>query len=565
MICIRCNAALDPEALAASLYVCPSCGAHLPMPARSRIDQFVDPGSFREYDRHLISEDPLGFVDRKPYGDRIEEAMARTGLREAVITGEARIHGAPCVLVVFEFGFLGGSIGSCVGEKVARAFERAARKRWPVVAVLSSGGARMQEGPLALFQVPKVVAAIGRHARAGLPYLALLGHPTFGGALVSFGSLADLLLAEPGAFIGFVGPRVAEGAFGEGLSEGTHRAEALAEAGLVDAVVPRREQRDFLGRVLQLLERAPIKVTALSTEEAGGEESAWETLQIARHPHRPTALTYLRRISPWFVELRGDRIAEDDPAIVAGLGKIAGRPVVVIAQERGQTEEERAYRRNGLASPAGYRKAVRALRLAGKLGLPVVTFLDTAGAEADHPGIGLALGECLAAMLSVRSATVSVLVGESSGAGAVALGAADRVLMLQHATCSVMVPEGAAAILYRDPGRAGEVAEKLRIRAKDLVALRLVDRVVSEPQGGAHEDPEAAARLLEQAIAQTLQELATVPDRRRLRQRLRRYRKVGVVGSTRRAWILRRLAGLQAVLRLPLRRPVPPAVKEAAP
>lgn len=554
MRCPRCDAELDGAALEGSWYVCPACGAHLPIPARLRIAQLADPGSFREYDRDLISVDPIGFTDHKPYVARLREAEARTGLREAVLTGRARIGGVPCVLVVFDFAFLGGTIGSCVGERVARAFERATRRRRPLVAVVSSAGARMQEGPLALFQVSKVMAALLRHEQAGLPFVALLTHPAFGGALTSFASRADVLLAEPEALMGFVGPRVAEGAFGERLVEAAYRSEAWLQQGLVDEVVPRPGQRERIGELLQLLRpvspRTPQPAPRVP-EPPFGEGSAWDVVQGVRHPDRPTALQYLRRIAHPFVELRGDRATEDDPAVVGGLARIAGYPVVVIAQERS--------RRGGLASPAGYRKAIRLLRLAHKVRLPVVTLLDTPGADAEHPGIAHALAECLGAMLSVRSPTVGVLTGEGAGAGTISLAAADRLLMLEGAVCSVMTPEGAAAILYRDPSRAPEMAERLRLRATDLRALGLVDRIVPEPPGGAHTDPDAAAELLGAALGEALREVAALPERRRLRQRYRRYRRVGAVGSARRAWMVERIAGFRAALRQRLagRRPHP--------
>jgi len=554
MRCPRCNMEWDGRTLEGSLYVCSTCSTHLPMPARARIAQLVDPGTFREYDRDLIPLDPLGFADHKPYTIRLRDAQARSGLQEAVLAGRARIGGVPCVLVVFDFAFLGGTIGSCVGEKVARAFERATRRRRPLVAVVSSAGARMQEGPVALFQVSKVMTALLRHEQAGLPFVVLLAHPAFGGALISFASRADVLLAEPEALLGFVGPRVAEGAFGEQLVDAAYRSEAWLQKGLVDEIVPRPRQRERIAKLLRLLRptfpRAP-QPTLNVPQPPPADRSGWDAVQRVRHPDRPTALQYLQRIAHPFVELRGDRATEDDPAVVGGLARIAGYPVVVIAQQRS--------RRGGLASCAGYRKAIRLLRLAHKVQLPVLTLLDTPGADAGDPGIAHALADCLATMLSVRSPTVSVLTGEGAGAGTISLAAADRLLMLEGAVCSVMTPEGAAAILYRDPSRAPEVAEHLRLRATDLRALGLIDRIIPEPPGGAHTDPDAAAELLAAAVGEALRDVVAVPEHRRLRQRHRRYRRVGAVGSARRAWVVERIAGFRTALRQRLagRRPEP--------
>jgi acetyl-CoA carboxylase carboxyl transferase beta subunit len=215
--CAACGVETPADVLRQALWLCPACGWHLQMPARDRIASLVDYRTFREFDRTLISVDPLRFADQRAYRARLIEARRRTGLREAVVVGQAKVGGLPVVVAVFDFEFLGGTMGSVVGEKIADAFEVATRRRLPVITVTSSGGARMQEGMLSLVQMAKTASARARHHAAGLAHISVLAHPTFGGVTASFASLGDVLIAEPGAQIGFVGPRVIEATLGEQL------------------------------------------------------------------------------------------------------------------------------------------------------------------------------------------------------------------------------------------------------------------------------------------------------------------------------------------------------------
>ncbi len=562
--CPRCGNSVDESVLAASWYVCPNCHAHLPMPASLRVAQLADARSFREWDRGLTSVDPLGFTDQKPYRERLAEARHLTGLREAVVTGQATLDGQPFVLVAFDFRFLGGTMGSAVGEKVARAFEGATRKRLPVIAVTASGGARMQEGMLSLLQMAKTAAAAGQHHSAGLPYIAVLANPTFGGVAASFGVRADVLVAEPEALVGFVGPRVVEMTTGEAAPEEAYRAETLLRHGLLDMVVPRGQQRRVLSYLLRHLRPAPTGRAArpqLPPLPEPAYLSAWETVQLARRVGRPTSVDYLSRVFDGFVELHGDRASGDDPAVVTGLAELAGQTVFVLAQERGRTEDEQARRRRGMALPEGFRKACRVMRLASKFQLPVVTLVDTPGAypgpESERRGIAVAIAECLATMVALPVPTVAVVIGEGGSGGALALATADRVLMLEHAIYSVISPEGAAAILYRNAGRAPEVAEALRLTSSDLKRLGVVDRVVPEPPGGAHTDPQKAAELLRDHLVDALREVQAQPLRRLLRERYRRYRHIGQVGAYWKVVLQEELEELREGVARRLRRPAP--------
>ncbi len=251
--CESCGAVLDRAALAANLWRCPACDFHLPLPARARLQLLADPGSLGSLLTEVVGADPLGFVDRRPYPDRLAQARAATGETEAFLAAPATVGGVAALVGALDFAFMGGSMSSAVGERVARLFEQAADEARAVVLCTASGGARMQEGTLSLFQMSKTAAAVARYRRGGRPYVALLCHPTLGGVAASFGSLADVILAEPRARIGFAGPRVIEQLLGRPLAPGFQRAELLLEHGFVDRIVPRERQPAEIARLVRLL------------------------------------------------------------------------------------------------------------------------------------------------------------------------------------------------------------------------------------------------------------------------------------------------------------------------
>jgi acetyl-CoA carboxylase carboxyl transferase subunit beta len=251
--CTGCQEILFRKEVERRLFVCPKCGVHLRLTVEQRLLMIVDRGSFIEHDVTLGTSDALGFVDRKPYSTRLAEACQKTERREAVVCGTAMIHGRPVALGVFDFTFLGGSMGSVVGEKLTRIVEHALAARLPVIFFAASGGARMQEGVLSLMQMAKVGMVLGHLRAAGVPYLSVLTDPTTGGVAASLGMLGDINIAEPHALIGFAGPRVIEQTIREKLPSGFQRAEFLLEHGMVDLVVERKDLRRVLSQLLGLL------------------------------------------------------------------------------------------------------------------------------------------------------------------------------------------------------------------------------------------------------------------------------------------------------------------------
>ena len=262
--CAGCSQAIYHKELATSLNVCPKCGHHFRLSAVERLKMLFDDAEWTEYDRGLVSTDPLSFTDTKPYRARLEASIEQTGLKDAIITATGRIDGIDTVVAAMEYGFIGGSMGVVVGEKITRAIERAIDRRCPVVIVCCSGGARMMEGALSLMQMAKISGALARLDRARLPYISVLTDPTTGGVTASFAMLGDLNIAEPKALIGFAGPRVIEQTIRQKLPEGFQRSEFLLDKGMVDMVVDRRELKAMIARALRFMGASAAQPASIS-------------------------------------------------------------------------------------------------------------------------------------------------------------------------------------------------------------------------------------------------------------------------------------------------------------
>ncbi|MEU4242855.1 acetyl-CoA carboxylase carboxyltransferase subunit alpha [Actinoplanes sp. NPDC026619] len=516
--------------------VCPECGHHHRLSAPERIEQLLDRGSFRSAPG-IAGGDPLGFTDIKPYAQRLADARTRTGLDDAVCCGRGEIAGTPVAIAVMDFRFLGGSMGSALGEAVTRTAEEALRHRIPLVLVTASGGARMQEGALSLMQMAKTGQALQDLRRAGVLSVAVLTDPTFGGVTASFATLADVLVAESGALIGFAGPRVIANATRAGLPEGFQTAEYLFRRGLLDRAESRADLRAVLGQLARLARPAtPPPVDDDFPARTGGAAvpgGAAATVRVARAIDRPTTLDYLSRISDEFLELHGDRAHGDDAAIVGALARVDGVRMMVIGHQKGHDTRELVTRNFGMPQPEGYRKALRLMRLAERLGLQVLTLVDTQGAApgvgAEERGQAWAIAECIAGMSELAVPVVSVVIGEGGSGGALALAVADRVLMLENAVYSVISPESCSTILYGEPSHAAEMAEALRITAPELLRLGVVDGIVPEPAGGAQADHASAAAALKGVVLAEFGRLGARSVTDLLAARHERFRRQGRV------------------------------------
>ena len=567
--CPTCEEMLFNKQLDKQLRVCPSCGHHFRLSAVDRVDQLVDSGSWAERDAGLQSVDVLGFVDQKPYPDRLAAAQTATGLRDAAVWGTAVVGGSPVALCVMDFGFMGGSMGAVVGEKVTRAAEHALEARIPLIVVSASGGARMQEGTLALMQLAKTLAAIERLRDAGVPFLSVLSDPTTGGVFASFAAVGDVNVAEPNALIGFAGARVSVGTIAQELPPGFQRSEFLFAHGFIDRVVARAGLRDELARLLRLLPvRAPEPVPTFTpidvdldrfkplsfltslvekvgdlgmpdddrrteADKAPGDprDAVWSRVLLARNLHRPRTLELAAAMTDDFVELHGDRLFGDDSAIVTGLARLDGRRIVVIGQQKGADTDENVRRNFGMPHPEGYRKAMRMMELAERFGMPVVTFVDVPGAhpgpDSEERGIAESIARSIALMSRLRTPIVSVITGEGGSGGALAIAVGDVVIALENAVYSVISPEGCASILWRTSDEAATAAVAMKMTAADQQALGVVDIVVPEPREGAHMDHVETARRLRAVIVDRLAALDELTVDQLLESRYLRYRAMG--------------------------------------
>ncbi|MDP3064236.1 MAG: carboxyl transferase domain-containing protein [Chloroflexota bacterium] len=535
--CLACDRPISKDPLYQQYRVCPHCRFHYSLTARERVENLVDERSFKENNRSITSLDPLSFSNRAPYKKGLFRDQRRTGLTEAAITGRCRFGGVKTVIVVLDFGFMGGTMGSVVGEKVAQAFEFARKKERPLVAVITGGGARVQEGILSLMQMAKTVTAFNRFQEAGAPFIAVLANPATGQAYASFANLADVILAEPGALMGLVPIRALREHSTSPLPPDAHTAEAHLKHGLIDAVVDREHLRDTLTTLIEVLDRD--RDHTISTREArkiklapSTQPEPWQAVLLARHEARPTARFYIRSVFDRFTELHGDRAGADDQTVVGGIAFLAGEKVVVIGQDRGLNIGGNGH---GHIYPEGFRKAQRLMRLAAKFNLPLITLIDTPGAypglEAEEQGIGNAIATTLSLMAELPVPVIAVIIGEGGSEGALAMGVADRVLMQENAIYTAISPERAAATLYRNSAKAQEVAESLRLTAVDCQELGIIDAIVPEPEGASHSSPDAAARYLQLALVRDLGYLLKQPGKKLVKERQQKFRRMGEYSS----------------------------------
>jgi acetyl-CoA carboxylase carboxyl transferase subunit beta len=413
------------------------------------------------------SRGPDGPLAWQGYGASRAHAAERTGEEESVVCGTGHIEGTPAVLVAFEFGFLGGSLGERTGDRLETAYTYAREHRLPVVPLVATGGSRMQEGMLALTQLQRVARQSALTREAGLPQIAVVRDPTTGGGWATLGAGSDVILAVPGAQVGFAGSRVRP----PDADPAAYTAEAQVAAGSADAVVRPEELRATLGRWLRLLtspaRRAPLP-PALGARDLPA--TGWDAVRRARSSQRPRAERYLDACFTHREAIGGDRCGGTDAGMLCGFGEHEGRTVAYAAQTGTATR------------PAGYRTAARLIRLADRLGIPVLTLVDTPGAagdaEAERQGVGPAIADLFGAVAAARVPITTLVVGEGGSGGALALAAPGNTWATPDSYFSVIAPELAAAILKRPPKEVEATADELRVRPQDLAELGVIRGVV---------------------------------------------------------------------------------------
>lgn len=533
--CNKCSQPIYVEDVKNNYYVCPKCSGYFRVHAYRRIEMLMDEGSFEEWNKEMPFSNPLDFPG---YERKVQAAREKSRLNEAIVTGKGTIDGSPVVVGVCDARFIMSSMGRVVGEKITEAVEQATREKLPVVLFACSGGARMQEGIVSLMQMAKTSAALRRHHDAGQLFISVLTEPTTGGVTASFAMLGDIIIAEPGALIGFAGPRVIEQTIGQKLPEGFQRAEFLLEHGFVDKIVERKDQKQVIGQILRIHGRCHMTslTNGNSSEEQASpkgknsEKTPWDTVLLSRRADRPVATDYINAIFDEFIELHGDRYYKDDGAIVGGIAMFHGMPVTVIGQQKGRNTKENLKRNFGMPSPEGYRKALRLMKQAETFHRPVVCFVDTPGAfcglEAEERGQGEAIARNLFEMSDLKVPILSVVIGEGGSGGALAMAVANEVWMLENSIYSILSPEGFASILYKDSKKAPEAAKVMKVTAKDLRQLNLIEKIIPEAEPASMENICRLAQYMDRSMTEFFEKYLAMTEEELREHRYQRFRRM---------------------------------------
>ena len=540
--CPKCGKMVERDRVVKKKYICYECGGYFRVKTNNRIRMVADPKTFEPWFEDMEVSNPL---DYEGYEDKLATAREKTGLKEAVTVGRCKVFGEDIVLGICDSRFMMASMGHVVGEKITCAIERATALNLPVFIFCCSGGARMQEGIVSLMQMEKTSAAIRKHGDAGLLYCSILTAPTTGGVTASFAMLGDVIMAEPGALVGFAGPRVIKQTIGQELPEGFQTSEFLVEHGIIDGIVKRENLKKtiyFLVKTHQCngkktyADYRPNEEFHFELSETLKEQSwfstprsAWEKVKAVRQVERPSASDYISHIFDFFVESHGDRAFRDDKAMIGGLAFLDGQPVTIIADEKGKDFKECQERNFGMPMPEGYRKALRLMKQAEKFNRPVISFVNTSGAfcgiEAEERGQGEAIARNLMEMSSLKVPVLCLMIGEGGSGGALATAVGNEVWMMENATYSILSPEGFASILWKDANRAKEASEVMNITAQDLKRLGVIEEIIPEFGGADHKTTEAIAGYMKEHIKDFLRKYDGMSGEQIAEERYQRFRK----------------------------------------
>ncbi len=530
--CTSCKKSFDGSTSLENYYICPDCGKYMTVGAKARITMVADEGTFEPWFKRPKDENPLNI---EGYAEKLEAARKKSGASEAVTIGRAEIMGEKVVLGVCDPNFMIGSMGHEMGERITTAFERATEEQLPVILYCCSGGARMQEAIISLMQMEKTAAAVKRHSDAGLFYCSVLTDPTMGGVTASFATLGDIILAEPGARVGFAGPRVIEQTIGQKLPEGFQTSEFLLEHGMIDGILERVTARETLAYLLKIhrMERSVAKKFKTASLPAVPKtieaKTPWEKVKMCRNAYRASAMEYINRVFTDFYELHGDRCFRDDGALIGGLAMFQNMPVTVLADLRGSDLQDRMKRNFGMPMPDGYRKAVRLMKQAEKFGRPVVTFINTSGAfcgvDAEERGQGEAIARSIMEMAGLKVPVLCILIGEGGSGGALATAVGNEVWMLEHSTYAILSPEGYSSILWKTEQRAEEAAAIMKLTAQELYKLQVIDRIIPEFGGADSETAEEISGVLRLAMALFFKKYNGMSGEEIAENRYQRFRK----------------------------------------
>ena len=536
-ICFACKIELNNSSKYRNFKICAECNFHFHIPAKKRIDLIIDRGTFKEINKNLSSNfEQIAQEELEDYDEKIKSDQFRTGLNEAVVSGTAKINGEDIIIIALDFGFLGGSMGLIVGEKVALAYELAAKKNFPVITIINSGGTRIQEGVISLMQMSKTVSAANLLKNSKIPMITILCNPSTGQTMSSFATLSDIIIGEPGAKIGYSSYRKLRNKNLDD-SKNQYTSEEFLTNGFIDLVVSRDELKYKISILISILKpkysykSKKLKITRNKNLKFN---NALDALKISRNINRPKSSIYINNIFSEFIELHGDRIGNDDNSVIIGIGKIVNEPFILIAQERriitkSNNNVKRNY--NNKIMPSGFRKANRALKLAEKFKIPCLCLVDAVYPElslkSEYSGLAYSISELLSNKLSLETPVLSIIIGEGGSETALAFSIADSIMMQKNSIFTPLSPEEAAKIKLGDSRKVKEISSMMRFTSEDCLKLGIIDRVIDEPNEGSHQNHLESSKLLQEGIIEELSLIKNVYPKTLAKRRASKFRKMG--------------------------------------
>ena len=536
-ICFACKIDLNNSSKYRNFKICAECNFHFHIPAKERINLIIDRGTFKEINKNLSSNfEQIAQEELENYDEKIKSDQFRTGLNEAVVTGTAKINGEDIIIIALDFGFLGGSMGLIVGEKVALAYELASKKNLPAITIINSGGSRIQEGVISLMQMSKTVSSANLLKNSNIPMITILCNPSTGQTMSSFATISDIIIGEPGAKIGYSSYRKLKNKNSDD-SKKQYTSEEFLTNGFIDLVVSRDELRYKISVLISILKpkysykSKKLKITKNKNIKFN---NALESLKISRNIDRPKSSIYINNIFSEFIELHGDRIGNDDNSVIIGIGKIINEPFILVAQERrvitkSNNNVSRNY--NNKIMPSGFRKANRALKLAEKFKIPCLCLVDAVYPElslkSEYSGLAYSISELLSNKLSLETPILSIIIGEGGSETALAFSIADSIMMQKNSIFTPLSPEEAAKIRLGDSRKVKEISNMMRFTSEDCLKLGIIDRVIDEPNEGSHQNHLESSKLLQEGIIEELSLIKNVYPKTLAKRRANKFRKMG--------------------------------------
>ena len=538
-ICFACNKDIEKSSKFKIYKICSEkdCNFHFHISAKERINLIIDSGSFKEINKNLSSNfEQIAQEELENYDEKIKSDQFRTGLDEAAVTGTAKVNGKQITVIALDFGFLGGSMGLIVGEKIALAYELAAKKQFPVITIINSGGTRVQEGVISLMQMSKTVSAANLLKNSNIPMISILCNPSTGQVMSSFATLSDIIIGEPGAKIGYSSYRKLRNKNPD-ESKDQYTSEDFLKRGFVDLVINREDLKYQISTLIDILKpkysykSKKIKITKNKNLKFN---NALESLKISRNIDRPKASIYINNIFSDFIELHGDRINDDDDSVIIGLGRILNEPFILIAQERkiitkSNNNVVRNYKNKII--PSGFRKANRALKLAEKFKIPCLCLVDAVYPElslkSEYSGLAFSISELISTKLNLETPILSVIIGEGGSETALAFSIADSIMMQKNSIFTPLSPEEAAKIKLGDSRKVKEISNIMKFTSEDCLKLGIIDRVIDEPSEGSHQNYLESSKLLQEGIIEELSLIRNVYPKTLAKRRSNKFRKMG--------------------------------------